>query len=84
MNVYQYSGAPDKVPEGSKYLGCYRDNIYGRVMDLKQTEKDKLTPEVRGLIASRNRAYPPPSPLRPRRWHTLSISSFSKLSEGVA
>lgn len=46
LSLYNYGGAPEGIPEGTKYLGCYRDVVSDRVLSLKKTVDDDMTIEV--------------------------------------
>lgn len=46
LSVYKYGGAPDWVPEGTKYLGCYVDTYRERVFTLNMTTDNAMTLQV--------------------------------------
>lgn len=37
MSVYEEGGKPSNVPDGTKYLGCYRDDASERALTLAKT-----------------------------------------------
>ncbi|CAM9124123.1 unnamed protein product [Hapterophycus canaliculatus] len=48
VSLYEYGSAlPFDIPEGSRYLGCYRDHRFERALSLKLTTSNDMTYEVR-------------------------------------
>lgn len=48
MSVYEYGSPLDvDVPEGSRYLGCYRDHRFERALSQKLAVSGDMTHEVR-------------------------------------
>lgn len=47
MSVYEYGGLPgSEIPDGTKYLGCYKDVRFDRALSLKLTSSNDMTHEV--------------------------------------
>lgn len=47
MSVYEYGGLPgSEIPDGTKYLGCYKDGRFDRALSLKLTSNNDMTHEV--------------------------------------
>lgn len=47
ISLYQYSSNPAEIPDGSKYLGCYKDLSNKRVLSGKRTDSDTMSQQVR-------------------------------------
>lgn len=51
MNLYHYGASlTTDAPEGSKYLGCFKDLQSDRALSHKSTSRSDMTHEVRGHL----------------------------------
>ncbi|CAB1105416.1 unnamed protein product [Ectocarpus sp. CCAP 1310/34] len=51
MSLYQHgSASPVDIPEGTRYLGCFKDNRFNRALSKKQTSSNDLTLEGRHVV----------------------------------
>lgn len=48
MSLYHYGASlTSDAPEGSKYLGCYKDSVSDRALSHKSTSRSDMSHEVR-------------------------------------
>ncbi|CBN74038.1 conserved unknown protein [Ectocarpus siliculosus] len=51
MSLYQHgSASPGDIPEGTRYLGCFKDNRFNRALSSKQTSSNDMTLESTGVL----------------------------------
>ncbi|CAM9650390.1 unnamed protein product [Ectocarpus fasciculatus] len=42
LSVFKYEAEPEDVPRGSKYMGCFADDVHNRALTLKDTKSSKM------------------------------------------
>lgn len=46
LSVFQYEGTPTDIPNGTDYVGCFKDKEKDRVFTLKSSSNKKMTYKV--------------------------------------